>query len=247
MHILGKRLLIVTAHPDDESFLVAGTMLKNHAARGKNFVFCATHGERGRAHFKKPPTDAALKRIRTKELERVSKCLGVDRLALGKLPDGELSKPKYKAVFRTKLAKFASRVKPNIVVGFGRDGISGHKDHIAACEIAEMFAKKARLPYLAFCMPPKLQEYRHWLKKRRKHGVYAKNNHHIESPNIVYMINGKKKLAALRMHKSQLKDGDPFWGLPRSVAKAHLHAEYFALRSYSIQQTKISSTYPRRT
>jgi len=55
---LGKRLLVVTAHPDDESFLASGTMLANANAGGNNFVFCATLGERGKSHLEQAVTEA---------------------------------------------------------------------------------------------------------------------------------------------------------------------------------------------
>ncbi len=234
MRILGKRLLIVTAHPDDESFLAAGTMHKNHKAGGKNYVFCATLGERGKSHLKPEPTITELKRIRKHELVNVSKLLGVTKFVLGNLPDGCVCFPKNKGVLRRKLVEFTTRVKPDIVLGFGRDGISGHKDHIAAGQIAEAVARKLRIPYLAFCMPPALQANQHHLRNRRRHGVYMKNHRSLESPDTVIAIDGKRKFKALKMHKSQLEDGNPFWGLPKSVARAHLRAEYFSVRNFAI-------------
>ncbi len=230
MNVIGHRLLIVTAHPDDESFLAAGTMWKNSEAHGKNYVFCATLGERGKAHFKKPVTKTALKRIRKRELMLVSKKLGVARVKIGNLPDGEVSQSKYKIIFRKKLLAYIESVKPDLILGFGRDGISGHRDHIAAGEIAEKASKKFRIPYLAFCMSPMLQKYQHHLQNRRKHGVY-KNTPPLETPDIVIRIDKEHKLNTLCLHKSQHDNGNPFWGLPKSVANAHLRAEYFAVRT----------------
>lgn len=235
MRIIGTRLLIVTAHPDDESFLAAGTMLKNHAGGGKNFVFCATLGERGRSHFKNPVTDTELKRIRLRELRAVSRVLHVLKLCIGKLPDGAVATPVNLKRFRTALQKFAERVHPDIVIGFGRDGISGHKDHVAAGRIAEALARKLKLPYLAFCMPPETQANHAALARRRRHGVYVKNHRPLESPDIVFAVHGARKLAVLRMHKSQLERNDPFWNLPRSMARAYLRAEHFAIRDRRIR------------
>lgn len=232
MHILGKRFLIITAHPDDESYLVAGTMLKNAAAGGKNYVFCATLGERGKAHLHRECSPAELKRIRKNELQCVSECLCVARLAVGNLPDGAVSKREHRATLRKKLAAFAARVKPDIIFGFGRDGISGHLDHIAVGEAAEALAKKLRIPYFAFCMPPELQGTRgiQGLARRRAHGVYAKHHRPLESADTIITIDGKIKLKALKMHKSQLEQGDPFHNIPKSAARAWLRAEYFAVR-----------------
>ncbi len=238
MRILGKRFLIVTAHPDDESYLAAGTMVKNADAGGENFVFCATLGERGKAHLRKECSPTELKRIRKRELECVSECLCVARLCLCGLPDGAVSERKHRAALQKKLAAFAKQVKPDIILGFGQDGISGHLDHIAVGEAAEALAKKLRLPYLAFCMPPQLQGT-HGIRsliRRRAHGVYAKNHRALGSPDIIIPIDGKKKLTALKMHKSQLEHGDPFHNIPKAAARSWLRAEYFALRPFYPQR-----------
>ena len=234
MQILGNRLLIITAHPDDESYLVAGTMLKNAATGGKNFVFCATLGERGKAHLHKECSPAELKRIRKNELQCVSECLCVARLAVGDLPDGAVSKRENRSALRKKLATFAARVKPDMVFGFGKDGISGHLDHIAAGSEAETLAKKLRVPYLAFCMPPELQGTRgiQGLARRRAHGVYMKHLRPLEAANVIIAIDGARKLRALRMHKSQLVKNDPFHNIPKPAARAMLRAEYFCLRTH---------------
>jgi LmbE family N-acetylglucosaminyl deacetylase len=231
MRILGKRLLIVTAHPDDESYLASGTMLKNAAVGGKNFVFCATLGERGKAHLKRKATPAELKRIRGRELERVSAFLGVARLALGNIPDAEVSKPGNRRMLREKLARFAHTVKPDMILGFGKDGISGHLDHIAAGAEAEAVAKKLCIPYLAFCMPPELAGAHgiRGLARRRAHGVYAKHHRPLEAPDVIIAIDGARKLRALRMHRSQLERDDPFHNIQKRAARAWLRAEYFAL------------------
>jgi len=46
LDFLGKTLLFVVAHPDDESFTSAGTMWQNRLAGGKNYIICATYGKK---------------------------------------------------------------------------------------------------------------------------------------------------------------------------------------------------------
>ena len=85
--ILGEKILFVTAHPDDESYQAAGTMLKNHQAGGASYVACATFGEKGRSHIKRKVTLGQLKILRKKELLLVSKFLKVSGLLMPGLPE----------------------------------------------------------------------------------------------------------------------------------------------------------------
>lgn len=71
-------LLVVLAHPDDESFACGGTMAL-HAARGVPVTYvCATRGEMGR-NMGNPPiaTRESLREIRERELEAACAALGV--------------------------------------------------------------------------------------------------------------------------------------------------------------------------
>src|SRR5262245_7974418 len=85
--ILGKKILFVTAHPDDERYGAAGTILRNHEAGGITYVACATFGERGRSHLKRKATHRQLKALRKKELVAASKYLKVSELLMPGLPD----------------------------------------------------------------------------------------------------------------------------------------------------------------
>ncbi len=100
--ILGKHILFVTAHPDDESFLAAGLMHANYTAGWKNYLLCATHGEKGRAHLENHVEDDDLKNIRQAELSCASKLLRLQNYELMDLGDGKLP---------LKIHKFEGRIR----------------------------------------------------------------------------------------------------------------------------------------
>ena len=71
-NFLGKKILVITAHPDDESFFAAGTIYKNQRLGGKTFLICGTAGEKGSGHLKKKLTEKQLAAMRKKELANSS-------------------------------------------------------------------------------------------------------------------------------------------------------------------------------
>ena len=121
---LGKTLLVFTAHPDDETFGMAGTIYKNQRLGGKTFIICATLGEKGSSHLSKPLSEHALKKMRKKELERAARFLKVSDVHLLNLPDGKLETfgPR---LFREGL-RIAKMMQPDAILSFGKYGMSGH-------------------------------------------------------------------------------------------------------------------------
>ncbi|HSP06650.1 MAG TPA: PIG-L deacetylase family protein, partial [Acidobacteriota bacterium] len=219
--ILGEKILFVTAHPDDESYLAAGTMLKNHQAGGTSYVACATFGEKGKSHIKGTVTSKQLKRLRKRELLAVSKFLKVSGLLMPGLPDAELGKKSNQDAFFKKLLAFASKHRPSLVISFGKDGISGHVDHISVGKVAKEVARELKVPFLAFSAPPELHKSIEVLKRRRKHGKYVKALKH-QTHDIEIPINPTVKLKALRFHKSQHGSKGPFADFPPKTVKQFL-------------------------
>ena len=89
---LGKHILVITSHPDDESFLCAGTIYKNFEAGGKTYLACATLGENGMLHLRRPIAKKVLKSSRKKELQLAAKFLHISKLYSFNFPDGGLRK-----------------------------------------------------------------------------------------------------------------------------------------------------------
>jgi LmbE family N-acetylglucosaminyl deacetylase len=129
-----KTLLAVLAHPDDESFGLGGT-LALYAKRGYDtYYVCATRGEVGAAdeEFMKGFKDTA--EMRTDELMRAAKCLGLkDVIFLGyrdsgmpgsehnQHPDAQINHPIDEVA--GKVVRYIRELKPEIVITF--DPIGG--------------------------------------------------------------------------------------------------------------------------
>jgi N-acetylglucosamine malate deacetylase 2 len=123
-----RSILLVFAHPDDESFGVAGTVKKYTQQGVPVDLICATRGEKG-ARLDVPATiDTGT--AREAELRAAATIMGIrDIFFLGYM-DGELDKANAEEVIN-KITDIMRRVRPEIVITFGPDGITGHSDHVA--------------------------------------------------------------------------------------------------------------------
>lgn len=223
VEFLGKRLLIITAHPDDESYGVAGTIIENHRRGGQTFLACATFGEQGRSHVANTVTTQTLAKIRQQELRQVCKLLKIKQAFTFGLPDKKLNINQTRLA--SKIAAVIKQVKPDYLISFGPDGLTGHTDHVAIGKATRVAARKFRLPFVAFAAPPLYYKNFNQMLKRRRFGNYQKT---ITPPqtNIKIKIASNIKLRAIKLHKSQYT-GDPFRLMPKTVKQAVLHYEYF--------------------
>lgn len=218
-------MVFIIAHPDDESFLASGTLRKNFEAEGESFVLCATLGEQGTSHLKEKFSKAKLKQIRKSELEAASKHLGVKKLYTFKFPDATVQD--YKKEIYKEFLPIIKKLKPDLIISFGRDGISGHLDHVAIGEVAKKISVKLGKHFLAFSRPPKLQKNaKHWFRKKRVNGRYL-DDFEYDKPNVKVAIDRKVKIRAILCHKSQLDGNKPFSKIPKFAAEEMLKAEYY--------------------
>lgn len=119
----------VWAHPDDESFFAAGIMAAAVDGGQKVICVCATDGERGIAHTTYAPPEKMAK-IRAQELEAAMTVLGVKEChALGYADGGCAAVPSDDVV--AKLKKLIDKYRPDTILTFGPDGMTGHDDHRA--------------------------------------------------------------------------------------------------------------------
>ena len=124
-----RTLLAVWAHPDDEAYLSAGLMLRVAEAGGRVVCLTATKGEQGTDDPERwPPPQLA--RHRTRELKAALSRLGVRETWMMDLPDGgcEDAPPEVPTAV---IGAAIDTLRPDAIVTFGPDGITGHPDHIA--------------------------------------------------------------------------------------------------------------------
>jgi LmbE family N-acetylglucosaminyl deacetylase len=139
-----RRLAAVFAHPDDDTYGVGGTVGLHADAGIEVTAILATSGDAGRILDPSLATPQNLGLVRE----------GEDRAAWGELgvkpamhflrhPDGGLQGvPRDELVGR--IAELLATARPEVVVTFGPDGVTGHGDHIAVGEAATAGFHRAR-------------------------------------------------------------------------------------------------------
>ena len=120
----------VFAHPDDESFSVAGTIL-HYVPRGRCVLFCATDGDAGKSPDVPVSSREELGQLRRHELLTASRLLGIETTEFGGYPDGALGRVDGDELI-TRVVEFLRAHRPRIVVTFGPEGgPNTHVDHRA--------------------------------------------------------------------------------------------------------------------
>ena len=122
-------ILGVWAHPDDEAYLSAATMAAAIDAGQRVVCVTATRGEAGSLdHVRWPPDTLAS--VREKELDACLRVLGVTEHSWLEFADGGCAEvPLEEAV--APIVSIIDDVRPDTVLTFGPDGMTGHTDHIA--------------------------------------------------------------------------------------------------------------------
>jgi N-acetyl-1-D-myo-inositol-2-amino-2-deoxy-alpha-D-glucopyranoside deacetylase len=146
-----RRLLLVHAHPDDESIATGGVMAKYAAEGAQVTLVTCTRGEQGEIvpdDLKHLGTGRLLADQRVDELADAMKVLGVtDHRFLGPYEDsGMIGTPENERATAfwnadldeatAHLVKVIDEVRPHVVVTYDENGGYGHPDHIQAHRVA---------------------------------------------------------------------------------------------------------------
>lgn len=124
---LPTRLLGVWAHPDDECYLSAGLMARVVDAGGIVRIVCATSGELGTDDVGLMGSER-FARTRREELAASLDVLGVHDVHVLGIPDGGCA-AEADASMTGAIEDHIASFRPDAVVTFGPDGITGHDDH----------------------------------------------------------------------------------------------------------------------
>jgi LmbE family N-acetylglucosaminyl deacetylase len=128
------RLMGVFAHPDDDAYLIGGTLLLN-AGRVDHTVIFATSGEAGPISDPALASRATLGPVREREQRAYLEIIGFNdaRVEFLRHPDYYLPDVPIEELVR-QIHSLLVEIRPHIVVTFGPDGLTSHHDHIRVGE-----------------------------------------------------------------------------------------------------------------
>jgi LmbE family N-acetylglucosaminyl deacetylase len=222
-------LLLILAHPDDESFMVAGTVA-SLADRGVRVALvCGTRGEEGSAGQPALATRDELPARREQELRDACAILGIASIELLGYRDKQLAAAPVGEI-RSALVRIIRRERPRVVVTFDPNGVNGHTDHVAisrfALDAITAAADDRWLPEHGpahrvdrVVWPSPVDPWAEW-----RPAALA------ELPGVDFIVDvaawAERKAAALRTHRTQHLSIDPRWFDPAD-SRAILSAETF--------------------
>lgn len=214
-------MLLIFAHPDDESFALGGTIAK-YAEEGVNITLVvSTKGEAGQtAGFCKKEE---LGLFREQELMRAAKVLGITEVIFLGYLDKEVPKvPPLDIVGR--LVGIIRTRRPQVVITFGADGSSGHRDHRAIHHFTKAAIRLAKEP-----IAPE------WGKPYTPARLcYVQSGWRLaedERLGMDYTISispwAKRKWDAILEHRTQGGSRQKFESLEQTIKEDYLTREYF--------------------
>lgn len=143
-----ERVLVVVAHPDDESFGLGGVIAALTAAGSVVHVLCLTKGEASTLGAAPDLADR-----RAAELALAARRLGVAATTLVDLPDGHLADLE-EGELRQHVVRAVADHRPDGLLVFDPvGGVTGHPDHRAASLAALAVAEAYGLPVLGWGLP----------------------------------------------------------------------------------------------
>jgi len=215
-----RKLLLVLAHPDDESFICGGALAKAAYEGAEIMLVCATKGEMGR-RVGVPPivTRESLCRLRERELEEACRVLGIGKLHFLGLIDKTVEFANEKQLI-SRISSVMESFQPDVVLTF-HEKLGGHPDHCAigkACTAAfhEAFGKPGAPRYLYFIT------FGNMMKKPQHYGYRPE-----QITNVDIRGYEREKLLAFRAHRTQSEINDWVWQPDEQAIRSFGSHEYF--------------------
>ena len=145
----GRRLLVVVAHPDDETFGCGSVIAAASASGAHVTVCCATRGEAGEAPASPALDGRSLAELRVDELHAAAAVLGASQVIVLDFADSGMQgdagpRTLVGAPFESVVDRVLDVVRdvaPDVVVTLDPGGGDGHRDHV---RIAEATIEAAR-------------------------------------------------------------------------------------------------------
>ena len=194
------RVLVVVAHPDDESFGLGAVIDAFVAAGASVWVHCLTAGEASTLGAEA----ADLGQVRTAELAAAGAALGVAGTTLRHWPDGGLSELPPAALVADVVAAMATHDPSGLLV-FDPSGVTAHPDHQAATTAAAAAGEAHGIPVLAWTLPAAVAE-----ELAAKTGVPFRG-HPPEQWDVAITVERTRQHRAITAHASQAIPGSVLW------------------------------------
>jgi LmbE family N-acetylglucosaminyl deacetylase len=123
-----KKLMCVTAHPDDEAWAFGGALLRYRKRGVETQVLCLTRGGAGTYRGTAKSSEEQMQ-LRAQEFHAACRLLKVTHTELLDYPDGGLARLNFFEVVAD-LTQRIRAAKPGVVITFGSEGtVTAHPDH----------------------------------------------------------------------------------------------------------------------
>lgn len=193
-------VLVVVAHPDDESFGLGAVIDRFVGAGATVTVLCFTQGEASTLHG----VEGDLRDVRAHELRAAADVLGIGRVELLGFPDGALADSPVE-VLAGHVSRLATEVGADGLLVFDAAGVTGHPDHVRATEAAVAAAGQLHLGVLGWTLPQDVST-----RLADEFGV-AFTGHPAEQIDVVLEVSRSHQRAAVGCHPSQAVPGSVLW------------------------------------
>jgi N-acetylglucosamine malate deacetylase 2 len=224
-----QTLLVILAHPDDESFPIGGTLAKYAAEGARVVLVSATRGEAGIRGL----TPESAGEIRARELQQAAKTLGVSEVRFLGYRDGELSIINLEEI-RLQVMGLIREIDPQVVITFGPDGISGHPDHITMHEIVTQAFDQVQPAACLYYITP---------SEATLQGCGVVPSPQTAGGPVAAIDVGEHLLTKVRAMQCHASQRPPFSGSPEEeVARMACH-EYFTLVRPHVAETSFSDLF----
>ncbi len=144
-------VLVVCAHPDDESFGLGAVLSAFADHRCRLTAVCFTHGEASTLHG----VTGDLRSVRATELAAAGAVLGLSHTELLDYPDGRLAEIRPDELV-DHVVREAKATGADLLLAFDDGGITGHPDHQQATDAARLAGVTLGLPAVAWAIPARV-------------------------------------------------------------------------------------------
>lgn len=236
--VAAPRLLIVVAHPDDETFGTGSVLLRAAADGAHTVVACATRGESGEVRDAVTVPDGDLGALREAELRAAARALGVAEVEVWGFADsgmdGEAASGTLCAAAREDVVAAVSdaldRHRPDVVVTLAAD--DGHRDHACVRDAVLEAVDRGDHPdlrVLLYCLPRSLMHawVRHQAGNDKAAAYVALPEIGTPDEDLTTVVDAgahyDARLAAIGLHASQ---ASPFDALPEDLRRSFLCTDH---------------------